>query len=108
MQKVAAAAPEREDGAYGSRLRGDDVGYATTADSSTSAAKRFALTAARTIIGSARPRMSTSCCGNASGGNPAVLRTSSEKMTSHERLLVMSCSRAATLTASPSAVSTLG
>src|SRR5712671_7623525 len=71
---------------------------ATTSNSLTNVDNALALITVRTIIGSLRPRIATSCSGKPSAPSPAVTRTSSERIASQARLLVMSCSRAATLT----------
>jgi hypothetical protein len=66
------------------------TGIATTGSSATSTDNVRASVTERTIIGSLRPRIVTSCCGSTSAASPAVARTSSEMTTSHDSAFVMS------------------
>src|SRR5215203_3431032 len=85
----------------------DNSGSAGSDWGSSRLASTVGSAAVRTIIVSVRPRIATSVRVSASGAMPAVLQTSSDSTALQSRLLVRSCSRAATLTESPSAVNTV-
>src|SRR5947199_77962 len=62
---------------------------ATTSTSLINLDNVFAPLTTRIVIGSARPRIATSCSGKPSTASPALTRTSSEMTASNARLFVM-------------------